>query len=538
MAIPLLGAITSGICGAGIGYIFAQKRQRNRSTNGVVIQDHDREEEDLDHPSELPDLPELPQQVKRQISPSWNELSLRRTRSRSLETSGNPPRKIYGLGGYSHHNKVMLCMVGLPARGKSYIVKMLTRYLQWQGFPVKAFNAGNTRREKGMAGASADFFGSDEKAKAMREQLATECMEETIAWLNSQISACVAIFDATNTTKRRRLAIVEKCANEDGVTPVFIESICNDPEILQQNYGMKLQNDDYKDMDPEKARADFLERVKAYETRYETVEDDECDGTIRYVKLFNVGQKVVMHHCSGYVVSNVGFYLSNIHIKPRRIWLMRHAETEEQKIGKLGSVSGKLTHRGTRYCREVAKIVHECSTEMKTGAEVLILTGTAPVHAASAEALLRHSREDGDFGRQAAETMRRFPLMSSSLLNELDGGDLNGMSYEQIKTEFPEIWNEREHDKLNFRYPGAGGESYTDVIHRLGPVIIELERMSQSCLIISHLAVQRCIFAYFASTPMEEIPHLDMAIHTLYELCPSPHGTQVKKTNLRTSDSD
>jgi len=169
-------------------------------------------------------------------------------------------------------------------------------------------------------------------------------------------------------------------------------------------------------------------------------------------------------------------------------------------------------------------------------AEILILTGTAPVHAATAEALLKRSSADGACGRQAADNMARCPVMSSSLLNELDGGDLNGMSYEQIKTEFPDIWQKRELDKLHFRYPGAGGESYTDVIHRLGPVIIELERMNQSCIVISHLAVQRCIFAYFANTPMEEIPHLDMAIHTLYELCPSPHGTQVKKTNLRTSD--
>jgi len=413
--------------------------------------------------------------------------------------------------------------------------------LQWQGFPVKAFNAGNLRRAQGMAGASADFFGNDKSAKAMREQLATDCMEETIAWLNSQNSACVAIFDATNTTKMRRKKIVEKCAAEHGLTPVFIESICNDPDILGQNYTMKLQNDDYRAMDPEKARADFLERVKAYEARYETVEDDECDGDIRYVKLFNVGQKVVMHQCSGYVASNVGFYLSNIHIKPRRIWLMRHAETEEQIMGKLGSVSGKLTDKGARYCKEVAKILHERTQEMKKScgshsAEILIFTGTAPVHAATAEALLRPSSDDGALGCEAAATMRSFDVMSTSLLNELDGGDLNGMSYEQIKTEFPELWNERETDKLNFRYPGAGGESYADVIHRLGPVIIELERMSQSCLVISHLAVQRCLFAYFANTPMEEIPHLDMAIHTLYELCPSPHGTQVNQTNLRTSD--
>ena len=43
------------------------------------------------------------------------------------------------------------------------------------------------------------------------------------------------------------------------------------------------------------------------------------------------------------------------------------------------------------------------------------------------------------------------------------------------------------------RYPGAGGESYIDVIQRVKPVIVELERQRKSVLVISHLAVQRCL---------------------------------------------
>merc|ERR1712070_1279463 len=101
-----------------------------------------------------------------------------------------------------------------------------------------------------------------------------------------------------------------------------------------------------------------------------------------------------------------------------------------------------------------------------------------------------------------------------------------------IKQDFPELWALREQDRLNFRYPGAGGESYVDVIHRLGPVILELERSHSSLLVISHLAVQRCIFGYFATTKMDDIPHLDLEMHTLFELTPSPHGTHVNRINL------
>ncbi len=35
------------------------------------------------------------------------------------------------------NGKIVLVMVGLPARGKSYIVYMLIRYLNWIGIPAK-----------------------------------------------------------------------------------------------------------------------------------------------------------------------------------------------------------------------------------------------------------------------------------------------------------------------------------------------------------------------------------------------------------------
>ena len=32
---------------------------------------------------------------------------------------------------------LVIAMVGLPARGKSYLIKMITRYLKWTGFEAK-----------------------------------------------------------------------------------------------------------------------------------------------------------------------------------------------------------------------------------------------------------------------------------------------------------------------------------------------------------------------------------------------------------------
>lgn len=439
--------------------------------------------------------------------------------------------QVYGLGGYSQYNRVLLCMVGLPARGKSYIVKMLTRYLTWSGFPVKAFNAGNLRRHMGQAGASADFFDKNNKEmSALRERIASQCMEEAIGWLEEQQGVCVAIFDATNTTRVRRHKIVERCGQGIcGLTPVFVESICDDPEILKENYRLKLGNDDYQGMDPERARGDFLERVRQYEEAYEAVEDEECGENISYIKMFNVGQKVVLHRVTGYLTSQVASYLSNCHICQRSIWLTRHAETEDQLAGKLGSVREELTPSGHRYCRFTAEMLRSCKRQMLTAGEttdreVLVLLGTAPVHAATLNSL--KSIPDDSQDRIA------FKAMSTSLLNELDGGVCNGMTYEQIKREHHDIWTAREQDKLNFRYPGAGGESYADVIGRLRPIIIELERQRRSVLVISHLAVQRCLYAYFTGCPIQDTPYLELPMHTVIELRPKPLGAAVRQAHF------
>ncbi|CAN0489695.1 unnamed protein product, partial [Ectocarpus sp. 8 AP-2014] len=76
-----------------------------------------------------------------------------------------------------------------------------------------------------------------------------------------------------------------------------------------QNYKLKLKNDDYKNQDPDAALRDFKQRVKAYEAVYETIEDNEDMGDIQYIKLYNVGQKVVTRNCKGYLPSQVAFYL-------------------------------------------------------------------------------------------------------------------------------------------------------------------------------------------------------------------------------------
>ena len=77
----------------------------------------------------------------------------------------------------------------------------------------------------------------------MTQTLALETLDEMIYWLSQ--GGSVAIHDATNTTRNRRKAILDRVAQEPNVEALFIESICNDADVLKQNVAMKLNGPDY-----------------------------------------------------------------------------------------------------------------------------------------------------------------------------------------------------------------------------------------------------------------------------------------------------
>ena len=64
---------------------------------------------------------------------------------------------------------------------------------------------------------------------------------------------------------------------------------------------------------------------------YEPIQDDEDNERISYVKMINVGQKVITRNCTGYLPSQVALYLQNLHIQPRKIYLSLNAEFDDSQ---------------------------------------------------------------------------------------------------------------------------------------------------------------------------------------------------------------
>lgn len=124
----------------------------------------------------------------------------------------------------------------------------------------------------------------------------------------------------------------------------------------------------------------------------------------------------------------------------------------------------------------------------------------------------------------AAETA--WKTLEWKALDELESGLCDGMTYEEIEREYPEDFRARDDDKYNYRY--RGGESYRDVVIRLEPIIMELER-SENVIIVTHQAVVRCIFAYFNNLHQSKSPWMEVPLHTLMKLTPKAYGTQEER---------
>jgi 6-phosphofructo-2-kinase len=515
-------------------------------------------------------------------------------------------------------SKLVLVMVGLPARGKSYIVKKIARYLNWMQHDCRIFNVGDLRRiaagggqthtdaslegklrasvhrlslaqgeppgmidhnellpppaiatqilingeiqesaaedgEKPSNGLQiqatqalpapeqmnqdANFFDPENaKASQIREQVALDTLDELLDYVLNQ-GGSVGILDATNSTLERRKTIMNHIRERAGteLKVLFLESLCLDDNLLESNMRLKLSGPDYKDKDPVEALADFKKRVKMYEKKYVPLGQYEEHNNMPYIQMIDVGRKVVSHQIRGFLQIILSTYLLNFNLAPRQIWLTRHGESMDNLNGKIGGDSS-LSPAGVRYAKALTRFItaervawEERQTEKQRNTHWPPRPGdTTPPNP---EYSKQSNGEERNFciwtsmlkrGVETAQFFSEddFDLKQMRMLDELNAGDMEGMTYDEIKSKFADQYTMRKLDKLHYRYPGPGGEGYLDIINRLQKVIIEVERMTDHVLLVGHRSITRVLLAYFKGLGREDISDLDVPLGVVYMLEP------------------
>ncbi|KAI8960625.1 bifunctional 6-phosphofructo-2-kinase/fructose-2,6-bisphosphate 2-phosphatase [Daldinia sp. FL1419] len=487
--------------------------------------------------------------------------------------------------------KLVIIMVGLPARGKSYITKKLRRYLSWQQHNTRIFNVGNRRRVAAVSsptmhrkdssmdmptpsttilvnGAqppadsparqrsspqdqddpapkpmdqSAKFFDpNNEQASRLREEIAIETLDELLDYLISG-GGSVGILDATNSTIHRRQRLFDHIkAREPQLGILFIESVCKNPQLLEANMRLKLSGPDYKDKDPVKSLADFKERVKAYESAYVPLGDYEEEHEMQYIKMTDVGKKLTHYGLGGFLSSGIANYLSSFNLSPRQIWITRHGQSVDNKLGKIGGNS-ELTDRGHYYSLSLYKFVTKKRQEWLVAQKDKIAQASFPPVPGDQSPPypdLNRELDEKNFcvwtsmltrSIQTAEYFEAdedYDVKNWEMLNELNAGKFEGLTYEEIARDHTDEYTKRKKDKLQYVYPGVGGEGYLQVISRLRDMVREIERIKDHIMIIGHRSVCRVLMAYFMDLTRDDIADLDMPLGMLYAIEPKPYGIE------------
>ena len=163
------------------------------------------------------------------------------------------------------------------------------------------------------------------------------------------------------------------------------------------------------------------------------------------------------------------YYLLNFNLAPRQIWITRHGESVDNVNGKIGGDSD-LSVRGTAYAKALTNFikaqrqawnVHQHNKALSTHFPPLPGDTTPPNpdynhgdpdDSESSKSfcvwtsMLKRSIQTAQFFDEDDYDTKQFKM-----LDELNAGTMEGLTYDEIRTKHNEEFRLRQSDKLHYR---------------------------------------------------------------------------------------
>jgi len=254
--------------------------------------------------------------------------------------------------------------------------------------------------------------------------------------------------------------------------------------------------------------------------------------------MINVGRKVIHYHLRGFLSTLIAGYLTTFNLSPRQIWITRHGQSEDNVKGKLGGDS-PLTERGRAFSRALYNfITYQRRAWIVEQQDNMAAASFPPQPGDLTPPYPEYNREIDEKNfciwtsmlQRSVDTAQLFEadddydVKNWEMLNEINSGQFEGKTYDEIARDYPEEYRKRITDKLHYIYPGVGGEGYLQLIHRMRDLVREMERISDHVLIIGHRSICRVLMAYFMNLTRHDITDLDVPLGMLYAIEPKPYG--------------
>lgn len=485
------------------------------------------------------------------------------------------PAQLYATdsGQLFHAGKLCVVLVGLPARGKTHHSVALTRYLRWLGVKTHAFHLGDYRRKLGGPDFKVpnDYFlpNRSPATAAFRQKVLDSCMSEIFSFFDE--GGQVAIYDAVNASVNVRKNLVDKFVPKN-IRVLFVECIATDDHLVARNVrDVKLSSPDFQGVDYKDAVRSYLHRIELRIPHYEPM-GGPLESEYSYIKLINGVEQIKMNHAPlGYLQNRIVFYLMNTHIKSGNYYFARAGQGEESELTYRDD--SPLSKKGHDYAKKLKQTLlqhlEDQYASMLSGASTLntatpteVKTSPLPTDQVLSEETIAKRLAEAKmhaFGTDKYTTPtpttsskwtrvappERKPLIVWSSkrmrtvetakyfaddgfltterteLTQLNPGDVDGLTIEQIKAKYPDEYQVQLSNPYHHRYPRS--ESYHDVAVRLEPLIMETERHEGDLLIIAHESVLRVLYGYLMASTVNDIPVLKFPKNEIVEIKPGAY---------------
>jgi alpha-ribazole phosphatase/probable phosphoglycerate mutase len=167
-----------------------------------------------------------------------------------------------------------------------------------------------------------------------------------------------------------------------------------------------------------------------------------------------------------------------------RVWLIRHGEPAEQVTGRCyGSLDIELSAKGRHQMEEVAQ-------HLKAESPSAIYTSPSSRALESARILT---------------TTQSCPLETITDFREMDFGALEGLAYDEIAAQYPNLYRQWMETPTEIRFPN--GENFSEMQTRVLRAFEKMlgEREGQTVMIVSHGGVNRILIAWALQMPVASI---------------------------------
>jgi broad specificity phosphatase PhoE len=426
-------------------------------------------------------------------------------------------------------HKYVFVTVGLPARGKTFLAQKLCRYLAWLGHSANVYNVQPAWRHLLHQGKNArvtvgdvvDCYTTDD-GKATFKRALDATADKVKAFFAS--GGHVAIVNDDFITAEMREHLEQGLAGAcHGVLYLEIirEGVDNSQyEVYKAQdkscYGCPLET-------AATATEDFAARLAAMTRLFEPISTEKSLIRVRN------GSHIDIHNIRGYLPSKMLSFLLNVSQSKTQhpIYFTRHGQSEYNLEDRLGG-NPHLTRQGQRDALSLRTFVEHLQALEAAGNP-----SAKPMQLWTSQ-LTRTIQTGRPSELLGLETHRWRQL------NEIHAGVCEGLTYADVKRQYPLIHEFREKNKYAFRYPD--GESYQDLVTRIEPIIMELENAERVVVVVAHQAVLRALLSYFGTASAESSVRVEVPHRTVWRCCFNSFGVplvdQMELPKLAEGDID